>query len=238
MTVLACQTPVPQPPARRSVRPSAERAPSAGTTGGDSTADLRDSSVCSSRPATAKPAARAAATTPKAPVTASAPPVPTWPPTATAATATTGHAHGEASTAGHALPPRCRTSSPAFPTVSRSPRASQGRAAGDCISPVSTRVADGPTMGRFGDTGGDRVRTVRSAIGLGLAAALAAVMTSPLLGYEHPSPRPPGERKGSTRTTKCPRPSCGGTARKKPDGLYSCSECGQVFDEPLQESDE
>lgn len=139
MIVLACQTPVPQPSARRSVRPSAAHAPSAGTTRGDSTADLKGSSVCGSRLAIAKPAARAVATTPRAPVTASAHPAPTSPPTATAATATTGHVHGEASTAGHALPPQRRTRHRPSQRCRDRPEASQGRAAGRCICPVCRR---------------------------------------------------------------------------------------------------
>lgn len=123
--------------------------------------------------------------------------------------------------------------SPAFPTVSRSPRS----IARTCcwtlyLSGVLTQAVDGRIIGWLGDTGGDRVRTIRSAIGSGLAAALAAVMTSPLLGHEYPSPRPPGQRKGSTRTTKCP--SCEGTASKNPDDSYSCLKCGWAFDEPPQ----
>jgi hypothetical protein len=87
----------------------------------------------------------------------------------------------------------------------------------------------GHTMVRSGDTGGGRVRTIRSVISLGLAAALVAVMTSPLLGYEHPSPRLPGHRRGSPKITECP--FCEGTVREKPNGKYSCSTCGRSFDE-------
>jgi hypothetical protein len=121
-------------------------------------------------------------------------------------------------------------SSPAFPTVSRSPRSMARTCCWTLyLSGVSTQAVDGRIIARLGDTGGDRVRAIRSAIGSGLAAVLAAVMTSPLLGYEHPSPRLPGQRKGSTRTANRP---CGGTLNEDSDGKYSLGSNGRS-DRPL-----
>jgi hypothetical protein len=58
---------------------------------------------------------------------------------------------------------------------------------------------------------------------------LTVLLAGRFLGYDQPSPRMPGERKGPGRSRRCTR--CGGPVRKTSQGGYSCLECGSSFNE-------
>jgi hypothetical protein len=74
------------------------------------------------------------------------------------------------------------------------------------------------------------IRVVAS--GMFTGALVVAVVAAAYLGYEHPSPRLPGERKGRSKFGECP--VHGKTVRKNNKGSYSCTKCGRPPIPPIK----
>jgi hypothetical protein len=75
------------------------------------------------------------------------------------------------------------------------------------------------------------IREVTTA-SLGVTLLVAALVISPVLGYEKPSLRLPGDGKGRTEFRECPEH--GKTGRRKRDGSYTCSKCGRSLKPPTK----
>lgn len=59
------------------------------------------------------------------------------------------------------------------------------------------------------------------------AAVILALLVSPLLGYDDPSPRLPGQPNGRRGAGKCPY--CGGKLRRTRDDILVCNKCGRSY---------